>query len=123
VDSNHSRILKLTPTGATYAQSVLLDSDLNAPRGVAIDGSGNIYIADTYNNRVVKETLSSGDTIERSVGSGFLLPEGVAVDGHGNVYVADYENRRTVKETLTNGVYTRSFVGTGTRFPGGQDED
>jgi DNA-binding beta-propeller fold protein YncE len=100
-----------------------VDSDLNAPRGVAVDSSGNVYVADTSNNRVLKETQSGGNTIERSVGMGFLYPESVAVDGHGNVYVADYEHRRTVKETLSGGTYTQSFVGTGTRFPGGQDED
>jgi DNA-binding beta-propeller fold protein YncE len=88
-----------------------------------VDSSGNVYIADTSNNRVLKETLTGGNLIERSVGMGFMLPESVAVDGHGNVYVADYEHRRTVKVTLTGGAYAQSFVGTGTRFPGGQDED
>ncbi len=35
-------------------------SSLGAPDGIAVDGSGNVYIADTTNNRVLKETLSNG---------------------------------------------------------------
>ena len=45
-------------------------SGLNVPEGVAVDGSGNVYIADTGNNRVLKETLSGGSYTQSTVGSG-----------------------------------------------------
>ena len=59
-----------------------------------MDGSGNVYIADIRNNRVLKETLCGGQLHpERIVASG-LNAYGVAVDGSGNVYIADYDNNR-----------------------------
>ncbi len=64
------------------------------PNDVAIDGTGNVYVADSGNNLVRKintaglvTTFSAGTALEA-----FLRPEGVAVDGSGNVYVADSGN-------------------------------
>jgi hypothetical protein len=65
---------------------------------VAVDGSGNVYVADS-NNNAVKE-MPAGCTSSSCVttlGGGFSYPTGVAVDGSGNVYVADYGNN-AVKE-------------------------
>ena len=86
---------------------------LNAPFGVAVDSSGNVYVTDTYgpkssNSRIVKFT-SSGAYITQwgSTGSGpgqFNGPAGVAVDSAGNVYVADRWNSRVEKFT-SNGTY------------------
>ena len=86
---------------------------LNAPFGVAVDSSGNVYVTDTYgpkssNSRVVKFT-GSGAFITQwgSTGSGlgqFNGPAGVAVDSAGNVYVADRWNSRVEKFT-SNGTY------------------
>ena len=56
---------------------------------MAVDGSGNVYIADSGNNRVLKETLSGGSYTESTVGSGLNRPIQLAVDGAGNVYIAD----------------------------------
>jgi DNA-binding beta-propeller fold protein YncE len=68
---------------------------------VAVDGSGNIYIADTYNNRVLKETLSEGIYTESTIGSDLNAPAGIAVDGSGNVYVSTGStDNRVLKETL-----------------------
>lgn len=74
--------------------------------GVAADDAGDVYIADTYNNRVLKETPSASGYNQVVVGNGFNLPYGVAVDTKGNVYVADTYNNRIVMETLAAGVYT-----------------
>jgi hypothetical protein len=65
---------------------------------VAVDGSGNVYVADTYNNRVQKFS-STGSYLTQwgSYGSGngqLYYPYGVAVDGSGNVYVVDTYNHR-----------------------------
>lgn len=45
-----------------------------------MDGSGNVYIADTANNRVLKETLSAGNYTQSTVISNLNNPVGVAVD-------------------------------------------
>jgi trimeric autotransporter adhesin len=82
---------------------------LNDPSGVAVDASGNIYIADTYNHRVCMVTKStgiittvagySGDGTFGYSGDGGLAtsarlssPSGVAVDASGNIYIADTLN-------------------------------
>jgi sugar lactone lactonase YvrE len=54
--------------------------------GIAVDKSGNIYVADTDNGAIRKITPSGKVT---TLASGFALPFGVAVDRHGTVYVAD----------------------------------
>jgi len=60
--------------------------------GAAVDGNGNIYVADT-SNYAVKEMpagcASSSCVTKLAAGFGFAAPSGVAVDGSGNVYVAD----------------------------------
>ena len=62
------------------------------PTGVAMDGSGNVYVADTSNN-AVEEILAAGGYITvNALGGGFSAPQDVAVDGRGNVYVADTSN-------------------------------
>ena len=77
------------------------DGQFNQPYSVAVDGQGNVYVAEAGNDRIQK---FSGDrrfiTKWGSEGSGdgqFDDPSGVAVDGQGNVYVADYENTRIQK--------------------------
>ena len=92
-------------------QSTVASVGLTWPFGVTVDGSGNVYIADTGNNRVLKETLSGGSYIESTVAlSGLANPEGVAVDGSGNIYIADTGNSRVLKETPSGSGYTESLV-------------
>ena len=92
---------------------------LNDPYGVAVDASGNMYIADTYNCVVRYVTASDGKikTIagNSSLGCGFsgdggaataaqlYQPYGVALDGSGNVYIADTANYRIRKVTASTG--------------------
>jgi DNA-binding beta-propeller fold protein YncE len=68
------------------------------PYGVAVDASGNVYVAAVYNHRIQKFTTSGGYITQwGSNGSGqgqFYFPWGVAVDAGGNVYVADEMNNR-----------------------------
>ena len=93
------------------ADSTIPTSTLSGPSGVAVDGSGNIYIADTYNQRVLKETLSAGNYTESIVPTSPLsYPYGIAVDGSGSVYVADTGDNRVLKETPSLGSYTESTV-------------
>jgi trimeric autotransporter adhesin len=136
-DSNNFRVRKVTPTGTitTFAgggkPGVLGDGGaatsaaLRNPFGVAVDGRGNVYIADTDNMRVRK--VSAGGTITTIAGTGvqgssgdggpataalLRFPDAVAVDGPGNVYIADRENNR-VRKVSAGGTIT-TFAGTGT---------
>jgi sugar lactone lactonase YvrE len=92
------------------AQSVISTSALNAPGAIAVDASDNLYIADTTNNRVLKETLASGTYTEAEIGSGLSSPSGIALDGSGNVYIADSGNNRILLETNSAGAYTQSVI-------------
>ena len=76
------------------------NSNLNSPRGVAVDSSDNIYVADSGNNRIMKFE-STGEYITKwgifGTGDGqFSNPNNVAVDSNGIIYVADTENNRVV---------------------------
>ncbi|MCC7265032.1 MAG: hypothetical protein IT369_21200, partial [Candidatus Latescibacteria bacterium] len=93
---------------------------LQYPHSVAVDGSGNLYIADQYNNRVRKVVLSTGvittvagtGTGEFSgdggpaTSAGLNNPHGVCLDGSGNLYIADVYNARIRKVVLSTGVIT-----------------
>lgn len=91
-------------------QITLPFTGLNNPRQVAVDSSGNIYIADSSNNRVLKETLSGGSYTQTTIGTSLKSPLGVAVDAAGNVYIADSDNGRLLKETQSGGSYTESTI-------------
>jgi hypothetical protein len=97
---------------------------LNEPYGVAVDASGNVYIADT-NNTVIRKV--SGGVITTFAGNGrygysgdsgpaasaqLCAPMGVAVDTAGNVYIAD--NNCSVIRKVSDGIIT-TFAGNGTR--------
>jgi len=63
------------------------------PAGVAVDGSGSVYVADTGNNAVKEMPAGcTSSSCVTTVGGGFSIPRGAAVDGSGNVYVADTFN-------------------------------
>ncbi len=87
------------------------------PIGVAVDGSGDIFVADFDNNRI--DEFDNTDTFVRSFGSlgsglGQLdQPSDVAVDGSGNVYVADTGNDR-IDEFSNTGSALGSFGSAGT---------
>ncbi len=123
-DINH-RIRKITPTGtvSTLAGSTSGSADgdgvaaqFHNPRGVAVDASGNVYVADAGNHRIRKITPTgtvstlAGSTVGFGEGIGsnarFSSPAGLAVDALGNVYVADDENERVRKITSDGTVST-----------------
>jgi len=94
---------------------------------------GNLYIADCYNNRVRKVTISSG-IITSIVGTGtqsysgdngpatsaaLYLPSGIAFDPSGNIYISDRFNHRIRKVTVSTGIIT-TICGTGS---GGYNSD
>lgn len=91
-------------------------AELASPGGVAVDSSGNVYIADTYANRVRKVSNgiittvagngdpSFGGDSGAATSASLYLPAGVAVDSAGNVYIADSGNYRIRK--VSNGIIT-----------------
>ena len=134
-DSENQRIRKVTPNGIinTIAGtgSIGFGGDggaatsalLNYPDGLALDAAGNLYIADTNNNRV--RQITPGGIISTVAGTGtgnfggdgglataalLRSPYGVAVDSNGSLYIADTFNNRIRK--VTSGVIS-TFAGTG----------
>ena len=82
---------------------IIQDGVFRNPTGIAVDNNGNVYIADSWNDRIQKFT-SDGHFITKwgTRGSGdgqFRSPTGIAVDNLGNVYVADFSNDRIQKFT------------------------
>ena len=98
------------PTAHFSVGEITVASGLNSLYGVAVDGNGNLYVANALTNQVLKETLSGGVYTQSTVGSALNLPQGVAVDGSGNVYIADTGNNRVLKETPSGNTYIQSVV-------------
>ncbi len=93
---------------STWGSYGLSNGQFDLPYGVGTDASGNVYVADTGNDRIQKFT-SSGTYLTQwgSYGSGsgqFRTPVGVAADDSDNVYVTDYANDRVQKFT-SSGAY------------------
>jgi trimeric autotransporter adhesin len=140
-DSRNNRIRKIATDGTvtTVAGNALAGfsgeggqatlAQLNHPSGVAIDAAGNLYIADTGNNRVrevspngiIGTLAGNGNTAffgDGTVGYSAALnhPEGVAVDEDGTVYIADTGNHRIrrvvsgIIDTILDGLDTPSSV-------------
>ena len=85
----------------TWGSSGNGDGQFDGPFGVAVDGSGNVFVVDDGNNRIQKFTNTGAFlTTWGSSGSGdgqFIMPLFVAVEGSGNVFVADNNNNRIQK--------------------------
>jgi sugar lactone lactonase YvrE len=117
-------------TGYSGDQGPATSAQLNGPAGLALDSSGNLYIADAGNN-VIREV--SGGVITTIAGNGSLgagcangpatsaplnTPSGLAVDSHGNLYIADTEDYCVRK--VSNGTIT-TVAGTGVPFYSGDN--
>ena len=86
---------------------------LDTPTGIAVDANGNIFIADSHNNRIREVSSGTITTIAGTGTAGFsgdnaaatlaqlALPSAVAVDISGNIYIADTNNHRIRKITGT----------------------
>jgi sugar lactone lactonase YvrE len=135
-DTSNNRIRKIDARGrvstlAGSGEAGLEDGPANeaqfdGPLGVAVDGEGNVYVADTYNDAIRR--ISADGAVKTIAGgvAGYLdgpavdalfdTPAGVAVDDEGNIFVADTGNDAIRKITPRGDVLT--FAGGG---PGRED--
>ncbi len=103
-------------------------AQISAPRGVAVDGSGNLYITDPY-GRVVRTVTAATGIITRVAGNGtsgysgdrgpatsaqFEFPGAVAADSSGNIYIGDAWSYVIRKVVAATGVIT-TVAGTGSQ--------
>ena len=127
-DTSNNRIRKLSADRTTvstvagsgaagYRDGPAGDAEFDGPIGVAVDRSGNVYVADTYNDRIRR--VSPEGEVTTVAGSGspgsvdgepaaamFDTPCGIAVDGVGELFVADTGNRSIRKIAPTGEVTT-----------------
>lgn len=144
-DGSNNRVRKVTiATGiittvagngtATYAGDggAATSASIARPSAIALDASGNIYIADDDNNRIRKVTVSTG-LISTVAGNGTATfagdggqaiaasisgPSGVIVDASNNIYICDRGNGRIRKVSSFNGTIS-TIAGTGSTSPSG----
>lgn len=125
-DNGNNAIRKITPTGlvstlagngtAGKSEGSGKTASFNSPFGIAVDGGGNVYVADAGNNKIRK--IIPDGTVSTFAGSGikgaangtgvnasFNTPAGLAVDALGNIYVSD-ENNNLIRKITPDGIVT-----------------
>ncbi|MFH9266684.1 RICIN domain-containing protein [Streptomyces sp. NPDC017546] len=144
VDTGNHRVRKITADGTISAVAgtgskgfsgdggLATAAKLNTPLGVAVDGTGVVYVTDYGNLRIRK--ITTDGTISTVAGNGtagpggdggpavsaqLKNPHGVAVDDAGVLYIADADNHRVRKVTPDGTIST--VAGTGTAGTGGDD--
>lgn len=131
-DNGNNLIRKVSPQGVvtTFAGDGLRGSkngtgagaEFNQPQALAIDSSGNVYVADEGNNLIRKITslgvvttvAGSGSAgVKNGIGTAasFDGPAGIAVDASGNLYVAD-SNNNLIRKIASDGTVS-TLAGTG----------
>jgi sugar lactone lactonase YvrE len=124
-DGNISTIAGTGAVGNSGDGVLATKATFNYPMGIAVDSSGNVYIAD-QNNAIIRRISTSG-IINTVAGNGqfgysgenvqavkatLLAPTGVAVDASGTMYIADSGNQR-IRRVDPGGIIT-TIAGTGT---------
>jgi len=107
-DRGNNRIRKITPAGmvttlagsgtAGFVNGTGTAAQFHDPAGIAVDGAGNVYVCDEWNQALRKVTPAG---VVTTLATGFTYPKGAAVDGSGNVYVANYSSGQVTKVTAS----------------------
>ena len=129
-----NRIRKISPDGAVttlagdgtagYRDGAATQARFNGPIGLAADADGNVYVTDSYNDRIrvitadgQVRTLAGGDAPGSADGHGALAafdtPTGITIDRHGMLLVADSGNNAVRRVTPDGDVLTLARTGTG----------
>jgi DNA-binding beta-propeller fold protein YncE len=113
--------LTASPTNMFPGGKGIARGQFDSPAGIAVDGSGNVLVADTNNSRIEKFS-ATGKFLSilgiKGSGQGQLrAPNGIAVDATGNIYVADAANHR-VEKLSSDGTFVAEWKGPGPGFYG-----
>ncbi len=81
--------------------------EFDSPTGMAVDGNGNVLIADTGNGRI--EKFSPNGTFITSIGQ-FEAPNGIAIDHTGNIYVAEIGSKHRVQKLAPDGTFIAQWA-------------
>ena len=112
--------LTVAQVGTNYIAAspvTTLVSGLNGPQGVALDASGNVYIADTGNS-AIEEWSPMTQQLTTLLSSGLSSPQGVAVDGSGNIYIPEWTGNKIYKWSAVTQQMT-TLVSSGLDGPSG----
>ena len=110
-----SRAIWAQPAHFAGAQSVVTNN-LVAPRGIAVDLLGNVYVADTNGQRVLKESPTARGYAESTFvdaatsGVSYFVPTWVATDGLGDVFVLSGADGQVLKFSPTRQGYVETFI-------------
>ena len=132
-DRDNHVIRKVSPDGevstfagsseAGHSDGIGTAAQFDYPSDIAVDDSGNLYIADEFNHQI--RMITPDGVVTTVAGSGiagfadgaaadaeFLYPKGVALDAEGNIYVADTDNH-LIRKITSDGTTVSTLAGSG----------
>ena len=151
-DLNNQVIRELSLSGTNWVSTTIAGQEgitgssdgngtnalFDGPHGIAVDGSGNVYVADTGNSTIRELTYSGGTWTVNTIaglagntgstngvnsGTRFRFPMGLTVDGSGNLYVADEGNSQIRELSPSGGNWVGSTVAGSATDTGNIDGD